>query len=247
MQRGDHVRLHPSPRGDIFDLALAGQTARIDKVEEDFEGKIHVVVILDADPGRAIGPRAPAHRFFFSPEELELLGTRDVDGTPIPTRSVLIAGIGNIFLGDDGFGVEVAQRLAARRWPPGVHVADFGIRSYDLAFALVSGHDHAILVDACPRGQPPGTLFVIAPDVDTEAPLLDAHAMDPLQVLRLARTLGQLPGTVTVVGCEPATLGPEEGLMGLSPPVAAAVDEAAIVIERLVAQLTTGDSPCATA
>jgi hydrogenase maturation protease len=237
MKRGDHVRLHPTARGDIFDLALDGQTARIEAIEEDFEGKRHVVVILDADPGRSIGPRAPAHRFFFAPEEIECLGTTSSD-PPGPSRSILIAGIGNIFLGDDGFCVEVAQHLARRSWPDGIHVADFGIRGYDLAYALVAGHDHAILIDACPRGQPPGTVFVLEPDVDGEAPMLDPHAMDPLQVLRLALTLGDLPGTMTIVGCEPATLGPDEGHMGLSPAVAAAVDQAVTVIEHLIGELS---------
>jgi hydrogenase maturation protease len=236
MKRGDHVRLHPRAHGDIFDLALDGQTARIDAIEDDLDGHRHVVVILDSDPGRSIGPRAPGHRFFFAPEELEHLDTAGAD-EPMPSRSILIAGIGNIFLGDDAFGVEVAQRLARQQWPAGVHVADFGIRGYDLAYALVAGHDQAILVDACPRGQPPGTVFVIEPDIDAEPPMLDPHAMDPLQVLRLARTLGELPGTVTIVGCEPATLGPDEGQMGLSPEVAAAVDEAVTVIDRLIQEM----------
>ena len=236
MQRGDHVRLHPRARGDIFDLALDGQNARIDAIEEDFEGNRHVVVILDSDPGRSVGPRAPGHRFFFAPDELEILAPSEND-EPMPTRSILVAGIGNIFLGDDGFGVEVAQRLARRRLPAEAHVADFGIRGYDLAYALVAGHDHAILVDACPRGQPPGTVFVIEPDVDAEPPMLDAHAMDPLQVLRLARTMGALPGSVTIVGCQPATLGPDEGLMGLSPQVEASVEQAATVVEQLITKL----------
>jgi hydrogenase maturation protease len=250
MKRGDHVRLHPSGRGDIFDLALNGQTARIDAIEDDLDGRRHVVVILDDDPGRAVGPRAPGHRFFFAPEELEFLPTNG-NVAPMPTRSILIAGIGNIFLGDDGFGVEVAQRLARRPWPAGVHVGDFGIRGYDLAYALVAGHEYAILIDACPRQQPPGTVFVIEPDVDAEPPMLDPHSMDPLQVLRLARTLGELPGTVTIVGCQPKTLGPDEGQMGLSPEVAAAVDRAAVVIEMLIEKLLndngeTGEPQCAT-
>jgi len=71
LQPGDRVRLHPRSRGDIFDIALIGQTARVDSVQQDFEGEFHVAVMLDADPGRSVGPRAPAHRFFFAPEELE--------------------------------------------------------------------------------------------------------------------------------------------------------------------------------
>jgi hydrogenase maturation protease len=244
MKRGDHVRLHPAGRNDIFDLVLDGQTARIDAIEDDLDGKRHVVVILDSDPGRAIGPKAPGHRFFFTPDELEFLG-EGTDAPAMPTRSILVAGIGNIFMGDDGFGVEVATRLARRTWPPGVHVADFGIRGYDLAYALVAGHDHAILIDACPRRHPPGSVFVIEPDIDLEPPMLDPHAMDPIQVLRLARTLGELPGTVRIIGCEPATFGPEEGQLGLSPEVAAAVDRAAEIVALLITKLS-GEPQCAT-
>jgi hydrogenase maturation protease len=162
--------------------------------------------------------------------------------------SILIAGIGNIFLGDDGFGVEVAQRLARRSLPAGVRVTDFGIRGYDLAYALIAGHDRTILVDACPRGETPGTVYVIDADVEhlgdsPESPTtLDAHDMNPVHVLRLARSLGAVPKHVLVVGCEPATLGPEEGQMGLSPPVAAAVDQAVALIESLVAKLQSGDT-----
>jgi hydrogenase maturation protease len=244
MQRGDYVRLHPQTRGDVFDLALAGQTARVESVEVDFEGREHVVVLVDADPGRAIGPRAPAHRFFFAPEELELLETGPTDAPTTPC-SILVAGIGNIFLGDDGFGVEVVQRMARQAWPAGVRVMDFGIRGYDLAYALMEHYDQVILVDACPRGEAPGTVYVIEPDVEADdaQATLDGHDMNPLQVLRLARSMGAVPAHVTIVGCEPATLGPEEGLMGLSPPVEAAVNEGAAVIERLITQFLNESEP----
>ena len=108
-------------------------------------------------------------------------------------RSVLVAGIGNVFLADDGFGVEVARRLAERELPGGVKVADFGIRGMDLAYELQEDYDAAVLVDAVPRGQAPGTLFVIEPDLEQAEPVLDAHAMDPVRVLGLARTLGYAP------------------------------------------------------
>jgi hydrogenase maturation protease len=122
---------------------------------------------------------------------------------------VLVAGIGNIFLGDDGFGVEVVQRLAQRAWPAGVRVADFGIRGYDLALALADDDVTAILVDALPRGGTPGTLYVVEPDLDRLAGTagVDPHSLDPVQVLRFAKTLGGRPRRVLVVGCEPATLG----------------------------------------
>jgi hydrogenase maturation protease len=158
------------------------------------------------------------------------------------TPRILIAGIGNIFLGDDAFGVEVARRLAARPQPPGVNVADFGIRGLDLAFALLEEHDLVILVDAAPRGGPPGTLYVIEPGrEDLEAPegsgpMVETHGMDPLKVLRLAHSLGGRPRAIRVVGCEPATLGTEEEpALGLSAVVREAVDEAVPLIERLVA------------
>jgi hydrogenase maturation protease len=154
---------------------------------------------------------------------------------------ILIAGIGNIFLGDDAFGVEVAQRLLGRAWPEGVRVVDFGIRGFDLAYSMMSDCDVTILVDAAPRGEAPGTLFVIEPDLaemnaerDAE---IETHAMNPVAVLRLVNALGSQPGRVLVVGCEPASFGPDEGWMGLSEPVQAAVDEAVPLVESLVEQI----------
>jgi hydrogenase maturation protease len=148
----------------------------------------------------------------------------------------LIAGIGNIFLGDDAFGVEVAQRLAERSLPDGVRVVDFGIRGFDLAYALLNDIDRAILVDALPRGGAPGTLYVIEPDLQTldSAAILQPHGMDPVRVLGLARTLGGALPPIRVVGCEPATLGSEEEpAMGLSDVVLAAVPEAIRLVEAL--------------
>src|SRR4051794_37928486 len=108
----------------------------------------------------------------------------------MPPR-ILIAGIGNIFLGDDAFGVEVATRLAGRSRPEGVRVVDFGIRGFDLSFAMLDDDDVIILADAAPRGGAPGTLYVIEPDpAESREPepgemLIDPHAMDPAKVLRL--------------------------------------------------------------
>ncbi len=158
---------------------------------------------------------------------------------------ILIACIGNIFLGDDGFGVEVAKRLMRRKLPEEAQVVDFGIRGFDLAYALMDGYDVTIFVDATQRGGEPGALYVIEPDLeeldgsDGQAmlppTLVDAHGMNPMKVLELARSMGAEFRRILVVGCEPATLGPEEGQMGLSEPVEAAVDEAAGLIESLVA------------
>jgi hydrogenase maturation protease len=158
-------------------------------------------------------------------------------------QRILVAGIGNIFLGDDAFGVAVAQRLRQCPWPAGVRVVDFGIRSFDLAYALGDGYDVAILIDALPRDEPPGTLYVIEPDLDElndqETVAIETHAMDPVKVLRLAHTLGSQPRRVLVVGCEPATVEADEnGNMGLSAPVQASLDEAVRLVEQLVLEVS---------
>ena len=161
---------------------------------------------------------------------------------------ILVASIGNIFLGDDAFGVEVAKRLLSRTFPPQVSVKDFGIRGFDLAYALMDPHGLTILVDACARGGAPGTVYLIEPDPIGEATLnsnparMEAHGMNPMNVLRLVKSLGGEPGPVVIVGCEPADLGPdEEGKMGLSEPVMAAVDEAIAMIETLISKVLDGE------
>ena len=116
--------------------------------------------------------RQPGHRFFFTPAEVEPLRQEDTSGTEPAKQcarrspAILIAGIGNIFLGDDGFGVEVARRMLARPQPDAVRVVDFGIRGFDLAYALQDGYETTILIDAFPHGQTPGTVSVIEPDLD---------------------------------------------------------------------------------
>jgi hydrogenase maturation protease len=151
---------------------------------------------------------------------------------------ILVAGIGNIFLGDDGFGVEVIRRLAEHEQPQGVTLVDFGIRGLDLAFALLEGFDLAIMVDAMPRGGPPGKLYLLEPDLENLGQAdIQAHNMDPVKVLQMVKAFGEaLPqGQMRIVGCEPGTFGPEGiGRMGLSDPVAAAVDEAMHVVDRLI-------------
>jgi len=239
---GDRVRLLPRKGGDVLDIALAGQTAMIEAIEQDYEGKCHVCVVLDDDPGRDMGMlRQPGHRFFFDPEEVEPLPRDDARAKSATGKPrVLVAGIGNIFLGDDAFGVEVVKRLSGRQLPEGVRVVDFGIRGFDLAYALQDGYETTILVDACPRGEQPGTIYVVQPDLealdsDPQQPAtLDAHTMNPMNVLRLARSMNAQMKNVLVVGCEPATLGGEEGYMGLSEPVELAVSEAANLVESLV-------------
>lgn len=151
---------------------------------------------------------------------------------------ILIAGIGNIFLGDDGFGTEVARRLASRPLPPEVTLKDFGIRGLDLTYALLEPYELVILIDACPRGGEPGSVYLIEPELSDGAasPHLEAHSMNPMAVLRTARALGGSPGKILLVGCEPADLGGDEGKLGLSPQVEAAVDQAIAMIEQLLAR-----------
>jgi hydrogenase maturation protease len=167
------------------------------------------------------------------------------------TGRMLIAGVGNIFLGDDGFGVEVASRLATADLPDWVRVADYGISGMHLAYDLAEGYESTILVDATPRGGEPGTVYVMeldtrvpsaaaataapgapeAPVADSGALLLDAHGMQPDVVLGMLNLLGAEPGRVFLVGCEPAST--DEGI-GLSEPVTAAVDEAVRIVLDLV-------------
>jgi hydrogenase maturation protease len=151
---------------------------------------------------------------------------------------ILVACVGNIFLGDDAFGVEVAQQLAHTTLPENVVVRDFGIRSYDLAYALMDDWDLVILVDATPQGGEPGTVYTIEPElpVESESTDLDPHTMNPVSVLKLVTALGGQVGRMLVVGCEPETVGTDEdGCMGLSAAVRAGVAEAVRVIQELIA------------
>ena len=155
---------------------------------------------------------------------------------------VLVAGIGNIFLGDDGFGVEVVRRLAGRELPEGVEVVDFGIRGMDLIYALQDDYEVVIFVDATPRGEEPGTVYLLEPEIEEDGEVvLDTHGMDPVKVINFARTLGARPGRTLVVGCEPKVVisreNYEEMLMELSEPVQAAVEEAVKLVESLVDQI----------
>jgi hydrogenase maturation protease len=160
---------------------------------------------------------------------------------------ILVAGVGNIFLGDDAFGVEVVRRLATRPLPEQVRVVDFGIRGFDLTYALLEGYDVAILVDTTARGGAPGTLYVIEPEAPAAAPAppdltIETHGMDPVKVLRLVTAMGGELKRVLLVGCEPAAMGSEEEMaMGMSEPVQAVVGPAVGLIESLVAKVLAGD------
>jgi hydrogenase maturation protease len=159
---------------------------------------------------------------------------------------ILIAGIGNIFLGDDGFGCVVAGRLAQRPLPDGARVIDFGVRGLDLAYALMDGYDMTVLIDTVQRGGAPGSLYVIEPDLNgpnepvARAMMVEAHAMNPMRALNLARSMNGELKRILLVGCEPATFGPEEGMMGLSVTVEAAVTGAVEMVESLVKEMQSG-------
>jgi hydrogenase maturation protease len=160
----------------------------------------------------------------------------------VSRKRILVAGVGNIFLGDDGFGVEVVKRLARRELPESVEVVDFGIRGMDLAYALQGDYELVIFVDATPRGEKPGTVYLIEPEIEEDGEVtLDTHGMDPLKVIKLSRALGAKPTRTLVVGCEPrVVIGGEDYddmLMELSEPVCAAVEEAVRLVESLMAEI----------
>jgi hydrogenase maturation protease len=151
-----------------------------------------------------------------------------------------VAGIGNLFRGDDGFGPEVARRLAVQDLPAGVRVADFGTRGHDLAYAMLDRYDAVVLVDAARRGGPPGTLYTLEPTpADLAAGPVETHGVDLPGVFALVRAMGGSLPLIRLVGCEPADVGPDdEGALGLSAPVAAVVDRAAELVRTVVAELS---------
>lgn len=145
---------------------------------------------------------------------------------PERVAQILIAGVGNAWLRDDGFGGEVVQALVKRELPDGVMVLDFGTGGLNLAYEVMRGYDGLILIDASEQGEAPGTLYVMeAAEEDVEKGIedgeaLDPHAMDPGSVLRFVRSVGGWPGKVMVIGCEPETV---DAGYGVSETVAAAV------------------------
>jgi hydrogenase maturation protease len=240
------VRLKPRAGGDVFDLALAGRTAVIEGIEQDLEGNLKLAVAVDDDPGRDLGLRKqPGHRFFFALDEVEPLA--GADGAPaVAARRILVAGIGNVFLGDDGFGVALADRLARCALPPGVEVVDYGIRGMDLAYALHDGWDAVLVLDAMPRGLAPGTLSVLEPDLDGLEVAVDAHGMDPVKVLGLARALGDELPRVLVVGCEPRDVmrgDEDEVVASVSEPVRAAIESGVALVESLLEDILSEGPP----
>ena len=160
---------------------------------------------------------------------------------------ILVAGVGNIFLGDDAFGVEVAQEMLRRPAIAGAKVVDFGIRGLDLTYPLLEDYEAAIIVDAVPRGGAPGTVYLIEPETDDPAAcaqisqedfLIETHGMHPAKVLRLVAGMGGKMRRALVVGCEPTPFDPETDMqMELSAPVKAAIPEAISMIESIAAEI----------
>jgi hydrogenase maturation protease len=241
---GSRVRLHPRGSGDVFDLALAGRAAVVAAIEQDVASDAVVVTVtVDDDPGCADARSDPSfglgHRFFFAPAELE----------PLSPARVLVAGIGNVFLGDDGFGPALAERLSRRALPAGVEVVDYGIRGIDLAYALLDGWDAAILLDAAPRGEAPGTLSVVEPHIDPGHVAVETHGMDPVTVLALVQALGGVPPRTLVVACEPLTRmsGDEDEIVAeLTEPVRSALEAGERLVVELLEDITTPTSEEAT-
>jgi len=157
------------------------------------------------------------------------------------SKRILVAGIGNAWLKDDGFGSEVVKALSDRELPVGVSVVDFGTGGLDLAYEVMRGYDGLILVDVSRQGEPPGTLYVMEADPDDvdgsieDGQALDPHGMDPETVLRFVKYVGGWPGRVFVVACEPDQV--EDFGIGLSDPVSGAVQRAADLVLETVTQL----------
>jgi len=167
----------------------------------------------------------------------------DVSGRP---KQILIAGIGNTWQRDDGFGSEVARRLEGRELPDGVAVIDFGTGGLDLAYQVMYGYDALLMIDISRQGGAPGTLYVMEIDEDEvssgieDGDALNPHAMDPETVLRFIKLTGGWPGKVVIIACEPLTI--EEMGVGLSPVVEAAVDRAVDLVLEQAAELLTDEA-----
>jgi hydrogenase maturation protease len=161
------------------------------------------------------------------------------------TPRILVAGIGNIFLGDDGFGCEVPRMLASETLPSGVKVIDYGIRGLDLAYALLEPYDVVIFIDAIARGGIAGTVYLLEPSGAGQTDVSpDPHSMDPLHLLAMAGSLGEIAARIFIVGCEPQDFGDElEGRIGLSPTVAGSVAEGARAVLHLVESICANHLP----
>jgi hydrogenase maturation protease len=164
------------------------------------------------------------------------------DGEPL--RSILIAGVGNAWLSDDGFGGEVARRLEQRELPPGVSVMDAGTGGLDLAYEVMRGYDGLVILDVSQQGGAPGTLYVMEPDEESveggieDGTSINPHAMDPQTVLRFVKSIGAWPGRVVVIACEPAQV--EQMGWGLSEQVGGSVERAVQLVLETIEELRAG-------
>ena len=158
------------------------------------------------------------------------------------TARILVAGVGNVFLGDDAFGIEVVRLLAERPQPPGVQISDYGIRGVHLVYELLDGYDLFVLVDAAPRGEAPGTVSVLEVDLPgpQAQPVIDAHSLTPDAIFGLLSSLGGRPGRSLVVACEPAEV---DAGMGLSGPVREALPHAVRAVEEILAEAVPAGRP----
>ena len=160
------------------------------------------------------------------------------------TGRTLVAGVGNVFLRDDAFGVEVVRLLAEQQHPDGVEIRDFGIRGVHLVYELLNGCDLFVLVDAAARGEPPGTVSVLEvelPEVDKmDRPVMDAHSLNPDAIFALLASLGGRPGRSLVVACEPAEI---DAGMGLSDPVREALPHAVRTVQDILADAAAAARP----
>jgi hydrogenase maturation protease len=163
------------------------------------------------------------------------------------TGRILVAGVGNVFLRDDAFGVEVVRLLAGRPQPPGVQIRDYGIRGVHLVYELLDGCDLFVLIDAAPRGEAPGTVSVLEVEVPgpgdpSASPVIDAHSLTPDAIFGLLASLGGRPGRSLVVACEPAEV---DAGMGLSDPVREALPHAVRAVEEILARaVSPADQEC---
>lgn len=189
---------------------------------------------------------------FLKNEEQRSIGSKPArDGGPFQggfTMKILIAGVGNIFHGDNGFGSEVIRELNELEFPEEVTVQDFGTNSYDLAYALANDYDLKILVDVIPHEKAPGTVSLIELDLsclnEQASGATDPQALDPVSLFQMARSIGDLEGEFYIVGCEPACLPDDNARVALSAPVRSAIPEAIKIILFLVADaLSERDMP----
>ncbi len=245
LAQGSAVRLHPSGQADAQDMFLKGRRGTVAGVFSDVDGGIHLAVTIDDDEA---APRVDvAGSLPLLPARRGRAAARPERRGPPVTRRILVAGIGNVFLSDDAFGVEVAHLLAGRVLPDGVRVEDYGIRGIHLAYDLLDGYDALLLVDAVPMGEPPGTLVVLEPEPAVGrgtrsssnaggdgVVAVDAHTMSPDVVLATLARLGGSVDRIVIVGCQPGEL--DEG-MGLSPPVQAAITSAVDLCLEIVADI----------